>query len=153
MVISLVSARRMFSPQDYKLNQLFWKYEEVKMIFDLFLFPTPCPGCVISQDHAIKGSYFMGNRSPSKYVTILPSLVAIGTLVVGIKWVWFVTRSRKTMRSKSRVIRYVFSGWRGRLRTLSLKPTITVNFTWFESTQHIMLIRPILVTHFLGNEW
>ena len=74
------------------------------MIFDLFLFPTPCPGCVISQDHAIKGSYFMGNRSPSKYVTILPSLVAIGTLVVGIKWVWFVTWSRKTMRSKSRVV-------------------------------------------------
>ena len=37
---------------------------------------------VILQDQVIKGSCDFMGRSPSKKVTILPSLVAIGTLLV-----------------------------------------------------------------------
>ena len=39
---------------------------------------------VISQDHIIKGSCDFIGRNPSRYVMILPSLVAIGTVVVEI---------------------------------------------------------------------
>ena len=39
---------------------------------------------VISQDHMIKGSNNIMGRSPSMLVTILPSLVAIGTTGKGI---------------------------------------------------------------------
>ena len=39
---------------------------------------------VMSQDHVIKGSYDFVDMSPSRLVTILPSLMAIGTLVVEI---------------------------------------------------------------------
>ena len=37
---------------------------------------------VISQDHVIKGSCAFIGSNPSRFVTALPSLVAIGTLVV-----------------------------------------------------------------------
>ena len=40
-------------------------------------------GChVILQDHMIKGSSDIMGRSPSRYVTILPSLMVIATLLV-----------------------------------------------------------------------
>ena len=45
---------------------------------------------MISHDHMIKGSCNFKGRSQSRYVTILQSLVAIGTLVVEI-WFSFVT--------------------------------------------------------------
>ena len=40
---------------------------------------------VIFRDHVIKVSCNFIGRSPSRYVIILPSLVAIGTVVVEIK--------------------------------------------------------------------
>ena len=40
----------------------------------------------IYQDHIIKGSSDVIGRSPSRYVTILPSLVAIGIVVMEIYW-------------------------------------------------------------------
>ena len=46
---------------------------------------------VILQDHVIKGLSVFKGRSPSKSITILPSLVAIGTLIVELKWFSFVT--------------------------------------------------------------
>ena len=39
---------------------------------------------VILQDHVIKVSYDFRVRSPSSYITILPSLVTISTMVVEI---------------------------------------------------------------------
>ena len=47
---------------------------------------------VILQDHVIKGSCDVMDRSPSRWVTILPSLVFINTLVLEI-WFEFVTWS------------------------------------------------------------
>ena len=45
---------------------------------------------VICQDHVIKGSGGHINGSPSRYVTILASLVAIDTLVIEIYGFLFV---------------------------------------------------------------
>ena len=42
-------------------------------------------GChVVSQGHVIKRSFDFIGMSPSRYITILPSLVAMGTVVVEI---------------------------------------------------------------------
>ena len=37
------------------------------------------------QDHMIKALYDFMVRSPAKYVTLIPSLAAIGTVIVEIK--------------------------------------------------------------------
>ena len=37
---------------------------------------------VISQNHVIEGSCFLIGGNPSRYVTVLPSFVTIGLLVV-----------------------------------------------------------------------
>ena len=39
---------------------------------------------MVSQGHVIKGSCDFIGMSPSRYITILPSLVAMGTVVVEI---------------------------------------------------------------------
>ena len=50
----------------------------------------------ISQDHGIKGSCNIVGKSPSREAIILPSLVAIDTLVIEIWWFLFATWPCKT---------------------------------------------------------
>ena len=51
---------------------------------------------MILQDHVIKWSFEFTGRIPSRYVTILPSLVAMGTVLVKIKLLLFGTGSFRT---------------------------------------------------------
>ena len=59
---------------------------------------------VILQDHAMKRYCDFMGRSPSRKVTILQSLAAIGTLVVKLQWFKFLTWSIKTTWSERQVI-------------------------------------------------
>ena len=62
--------------------------------------PPPVSEPCISQGHMIKGSCDIIGRNPSRKAIILPSLVAIDTLLIEIWWFLFATWPCKTTWSK-----------------------------------------------------
>ena len=61
---------------------------------------------VIKQDYIIKGSGAYNDRSPSRQVTILPSLVAIGTVCIGDN---AFNLSRDLARPRDQSVKWLYS--------------------------------------------